>query len=158
MQQTAVDSFSHADYTKKTDQGGFLSFQVDIGVNPEPTTTVQVTVRQLARLPMSRQLQTTIAGSNEQNKQFNPGSVSDVGGAASCFVLCATLCFVFLLFFISFLTAGERHFCWDRRNEEIFAHEKKTTDDMHANTIDEEDCLRPSIILLIVPVKTASSI
>ena len=66
-----MDGVSHADCTRSTDQAGALNFQADVGKDSE--TTPQVTVRRVARLPMSRQQQRMIAWSNEQNKQFDPG-------------------------------------------------------------------------------------
>ena len=63
------NGFSRADCTRSTDQGGNLYFQADVGVVLE-LTTAQAAVRQIARLPMSRQQQRMIVGSNEQNKQF----------------------------------------------------------------------------------------
>ena len=56
-----------------TNQGRNYPFQAEVGVNLR-IATAQVAARQeFARLPMSRQQQGMIAGSNEQNKRFDSG-------------------------------------------------------------------------------------
>ena len=117
-------------------------------MNPEPTTA-QVTVRLVARLPMGRQQM--IAGSNEQNKQFDPGKCFCRG--ASRFVFCilyATFCFCLSAIFLCFsMTAGEGSTAETEETKRVLMGEN----DGHENMIDEEHCLRSSTIFLI---KTAS--
>ena len=89
---------------RSTGQGEDHPFQADVEVNPE-TITSQVAARQeFARLPMGWQLQGMIAGSKEQNKQFDPGKY--FCRIAGRFVFCILCVFfyvlVYLLFFFVF--------------------------------------------------------
>ena len=72
-QQTTVDDFLHTDCTRISKQGGDFSFQADVGVNPEITTSQDTARQEFSRLLMSRQHIGVIASSSEQNKQFDRG-------------------------------------------------------------------------------------
>ena len=102
MQQTAMDGFSHPDCTKSTNQGRNYYFQADVKVNSK-TTTPQVTVRLVARLPVSRQQQGITLWSNKQNKQFDVDRCFRHGDdRVMLSILCASFCFCLSVIFLDF--------------------------------------------------------
>ena len=67
--RAGVDGFLYIDCIRIPEQEGTLSFQADVGVNPETTdTTVHIAARmKFEKLPMRRQ-QRKVAASVEQNE------------------------------------------------------------------------------------------
>ena len=72
--QAGVDGFLHVECTRIPKQEGISSKPADVGLNPETTSTAQVTDRQkFAKLPRGRQRRGVTTWSTEQTKQFDPG-------------------------------------------------------------------------------------